>query len=535
MHYFKKVLFLVYLISMSSVVIGQTAEEELPAMNRKKILMTYGGWDGHQPDVFTERVAKWLRAEGAEVIISDSLGVYTDKKLMNSVDLIVQYWTMGQITKEQQQGLLEAVRNGTGIAGCHGGLGDSFRQNTDYQYMVGGQWVSHPGGRINYKVDIVNTDDPITKGLTDFEIKNTEQYYMHIDPNSEVLATTTFSNQHNDWIQGAVMPVSWKKRYGKGRVFYLSIGHDPKDFDTPSAWQLLSRGIRWASGSKHQATPSLVQPVYESHTLRYEWNSLLDKNLTQWDVFMGVPHKSVALKGYKKSKDVTQGVPIGLNTDPKNVFSVSEASGEPVLNISGEIYAGLVTKEEYENYHLSWKFRWGSKKWEPRLTQKRNSGILYHSVGQHTDFWKVWMTSLECEVQETDCGDFITIGKVKAKCPATKIEGKYYFDPKGELHEFCWGEDCDTGRCFKPEDYEKPIGEWNTMELLCVEGTSIHVLNGHVVMVVKDAKTNQSGVWKAMAKGKIQIQSEAAEVFYKDIKIRYITEFPGDYKIEAGL
>lgn len=242
------------------------AKDGLPFIKGKKIIMVYGGWKGHQPDVFTERVATWLRAEGAIVSIYDSLGVYTDEQKMAETDLVIQYWTMGQISKEQEKGLLTAVRNGMGLAGCHGGLGDSFRQNTHYQYMIGGQWVTHPGGKIDYKVDITNSKDPITKGLKDFDIKNTEKYYMHVDPNSKVLATTTFSGEHDSWIKGTVMPVSWKKNYDKGRIFYLSIGHDPNDFDTPTAWQLLTRGIRWASGSRYQPRESLVVPVYPSHT-----------------------------------------------------------------------------------------------------------------------------------------------------------------------------------------------------------------------------------------------------------------------------
>lgn len=238
---------------------------DLPSIKGRNVLLVYGGWDGHQPNVFAERVAAWLRTEGVgKLTISDSLGVYTNAKLMAETDLIIQYWTMGKITKEQETGLLTAVKNGTGLAGCHGGLGDSFRENTEYQYMVGGQWVAHPGGKIDYQVDIINVTDPITKGITDFEIKNTEQYYMHIDPNSEVLATTTFGGQHDSWIEGAVMPVSWKKYYDKGRVFYLSIGHDPNDFNTPSAWKLLTRGIQWASGSKYLPKEKLMKPVYTS-------------------------------------------------------------------------------------------------------------------------------------------------------------------------------------------------------------------------------------------------------------------------------
>ncbi|TSE10825.1 ThuA domain-containing protein [Aquimarina algiphila] len=506
-------------------------KDELPSLKGKKVIMVYGGWDGHQPKVFADRVNAWLKTKGAEVTVSNSLDIYADEKKMSETDLIIQYWTMGEITKEQEKGLLQAVKNGTGLAGCHGGLGDSFRKNTEYQYMIGGQWVAHPGGKIDYKVDIVNIDDPITKGLTDFDIKDTEQYYMHVDPNSKVLATTTFGNKHNGWIEGAVMPVSWKKHYAKGRIFYLSIGHDPKDFDTPSAWKLLTRGIRWASGSKYQPKENTFNPIYSPRTgvNMNQWKNLIDKKLSMWDVFMGAPHTSTEIEGYKKFDDVTKGTPIGLNKDPKKVFSVIEENGEEIIKITGEIFAGLVTKKEYENYHLTWKFKWGDKRWQPRLEKKRNSGILYHSIGDYTDFWNVWMTSIECEVQQTDCGDLITLGNVKAKAPAIKKEKKYYFTPGADLVDFSWNKGFETGRCFKPNDPEKGYGEWNTMELICVGNRSIHLLNGEVVMVVVDPKANLNGEWKPMNKGKIQIQSEAAEVFYKDIQIRSVKKFPEKY------
>ena len=165
---------------------------------------------------------------------------------MKNTDLIIQYWTMGQITKEQSKALLDAAKSGIGIAGCHGGLGDSFRNNVDYQYMIGGQFVIHPGGLINYDVNIVKSNNPITKGIANFHIENTEQYYMHIDPKVKVLATTTFSDTYDYWIKGTVMPVCWTTNFGKGKVFYLSIGHNPKDFDKIEAWQLLTRGFKWA-------------------------------------------------------------------------------------------------------------------------------------------------------------------------------------------------------------------------------------------------------------------------------------------------
>jgi type 1 glutamine amidotransferase len=202
-----------------------------------------------------------MQQEGAEVIVSDTLDVYTDKELMQSFDLIVQIWTMGEISNEQSQGLLEAVKAGAGIAGWHGGLGDAFRQNTEYQFMVGGQWVAHPGGVIDYDVHITDHEDHVTMGINDFHM-HSEQYYMHVDPNVKVLATTTFNDEHAFWIEGCVMPVLWKKYYGKGRVFYSSLGHVAVDFNVPEALETMKRGIIWAGGSKYLPEETWISPVY---------------------------------------------------------------------------------------------------------------------------------------------------------------------------------------------------------------------------------------------------------------------------------
>ena len=248
-----KSILLLLLIIVGFNMIAQTSDpNESISLENKHILVVWGGWDGHQPDVFAKKISKWALKMGANVIVSDSLGVYTNKDLMAKQDLIIQYWTMGTITDEQSKGLIETIKNGAGLVGCHGGIGDSFRNNTDYQYMVGGQWVTHPGGKINYSVQISNTGDPITKDLQDFEIENTEQYYMHVDPNVRVLATTTFNADHDAWIEGNTMPVVWKKTHKKGKVFYISIGHNPEDFDHPAVWTMLTRGIDWASNGKKQ-------------------------------------------------------------------------------------------------------------------------------------------------------------------------------------------------------------------------------------------------------------------------------------------
>ena len=212
---------------------------------KKSVLLVYGGYEGHKPGEFKDLFLPWLKEQGYDVVVSNSLEIYADKEKMKNFDLILQSYTMGTLTKEESDGLMSAVKNGTGIAGPHGGLGDSFRGNTSYLFMVGGQFVAHPGGQIKHKVNITNHDDPITKGLTDFTIK-TEQYYMLVDPGVDVLATTTFSGEHASWIDGVVMPVVWKKMFGKGKVFYISIGHSVADFEISQVMEMMKRGIIWA-------------------------------------------------------------------------------------------------------------------------------------------------------------------------------------------------------------------------------------------------------------------------------------------------
>jgi hypothetical protein len=212
----------------------------------KKAIIVWGGWEGHEPKLCTELFAPILKNEGFDVEIFDNLDIYLDKEKMSSLSLIVPIWTMGTITRPQEEGLLEAVKSGVGIAGWHGGMADSFRNNTEYQWMVGGQWVAHPGGVIDYEVNIVRHDDPIVSGISDFKM-HSEQYYMHVDPSNEVLATTTFTGEYAYWVKDVVMPVVWKRMYGKGRVFYASFGHVRKDFDVPETVEIQRRGMLWAS------------------------------------------------------------------------------------------------------------------------------------------------------------------------------------------------------------------------------------------------------------------------------------------------
>ena len=213
----------------------------------KSALFVWGGWDGHEPKQCVDIVAPLIEKEGYDVEVADTLDVYLDADKMQSLDLVSQCWTMGEITPDQEKGLLAAVRGGVGFGGWHGGAGDAFRNNTEYQFMVGGQWVAHPGNIVDYEVRIVDRDDPITHGLADFRL-HSEQYYMHVDPSNEVLATTTFAS-HDDypWIAGCVMPAVWKRQWGKGRVFFASVGHVAADFKVPEALEIVRRGLLWAS------------------------------------------------------------------------------------------------------------------------------------------------------------------------------------------------------------------------------------------------------------------------------------------------
>lgn len=214
----------------------------------KKALMVIGGWEGHTPEKSAAVFEPLLHAAGFEVTLRQSLDAYLDLELMSELDLIVPVWTQDQITTEQLEGLQNAVHSGTGLAGWHGCMADSFRHSPPYQFMVGGQWVAHPGGIIDYRVNILDTGDPITDGISDFDM-HSEQYYMHVDPSNEVLATTTFAGDQAGqyWIKDTVIPVYWKRNWGEGRIFYGSVGHTYEDFKVPEAREIMRRGMVWAA------------------------------------------------------------------------------------------------------------------------------------------------------------------------------------------------------------------------------------------------------------------------------------------------
>lgn len=214
-------------------------------MTKRRALIVHGGWEGHDPAICAEIYRDWLAADGFDVRVETSPAAFLDPELP-TYSLIVPIYTMAKIEKPQAQAFAAAIASGVGLGGHHGGMCDAFRDSVDYQFVCGGQWVAHPGNIIDYRVNVTKPDDPIMAGIRDFDYRS-EQYYMHVDPAIEVLATTTFTGEHAPWTKGVVMPVTWKKKHGEGRVFYCSLGHRAAEFAVPEMATMIRRGINWAA------------------------------------------------------------------------------------------------------------------------------------------------------------------------------------------------------------------------------------------------------------------------------------------------
>lgn len=262
-----------------------------------------------------------------------------------------------------------------------------------------------------------------------------------------------------------------------------------------------------------------------------KWTDLLDPTLSRWELWMGVPHTSVKdlPEGTPQSDDYNKGTPLGLANDPKKVFSMIEDDGKPVLKITGEIYGGLTTLNEYGDYHFSCEVKFGDKKWAPRLNKQRDNGLLYHCTGEHGAFWNVWMRSLEYQVQEENLGDLYLLAGTAADVPTSpgaKVPG---------VPNVKW----DPTQPFKPAkgaersvNHENPHGEWTTAEFYVLGSQAIHLVNGHVVLSLDKARLNDG---TPLSKGKIQVQSEGAEAYYRNMRLRPITAFPAKILAESKL
>jgi hypothetical protein len=253
--------------------------------------------------------------------------------------------------------------------------------------------------------------------------------------------------------------------------------------------------------------------------LKDKWHSLFNgKNLNGWDTYLGPPLDDAG----KKLTDV----PVGLNTDPNHVFTVVNDDGEKMIRISGQQWGGIITKNEYENFHLQLKFKWGKLSWGQKKGKKKDSGLLYFSVGDYGADYGAWMRSQEFQIEEGNCGDYWGVAGGMEDIPVVKkTDTTYIYDASGQVYTF--SANSPIGRhCIKNGDAENSSGEWNTLDLYCHGDTSVHIINGKVMMVLYHSQQYDNGKVSPLAKGRLQIQSEGAEVFYKDIKIIGINEIP---------
>jgi hypothetical protein len=253
-----------------------------------------------------------------------------------------------------------------------------------------------------------------------------------------------------------------------------------------------------------------------------DWKPLLaEKDLSGWDTYIGPSFDTI--QGKRDS------ISPGLNHDPLKIFTLLTQDSKPVLRISGERFGGISTLAEFENYHLRMEMKWGEAKWPPRKDQKRDSGILYHAVGPHGADFGFWMSSQEFQVQEGDCGDYWGVAGGSFEVPTIKNPGgDWVYDAKSSMQTF--NESTPQGRhVVKSPDAEKPTGEWNTLEVVCFGDSAIHIVNGAVVMRLFNSTLLKGEGQERLAKGKIQLQSEGAEVFYRNIEIRQISEIPKQF------
>jgi uncharacterized protein len=215
----------------------------------RQALIVRGGWEGHRPVEATDRFVPFLKEHGFAVEVHDDPAVYDDAERLAATDLVVQCYTQGVATDSQVLGLSAAVAAGTGLAGWHGGIVDSFRGSPDYLHLTGGQWAAHPGGFVPHEVEVVpaRSDHPIVEGLDRWAL-DTEQYWVLTDALNDVLATTTFPvRDDTPWREPLTCPAVWTRRWGRGRVFVSTIGHKLEDLDLPPVRTLTERGLLWAS------------------------------------------------------------------------------------------------------------------------------------------------------------------------------------------------------------------------------------------------------------------------------------------------
>ncbi|MEM6963572.1 MAG: ThuA domain-containing protein [Bacteroidota bacterium] len=481
------------------------------------------GFRHHSITAGIAALAKMSNENNWTITFTEDSTHFSEGNLKQYNSVIFLNTTQNVLGKNEEQAFEKYMNQGGGFVGIHAAADTEYSWDF-YATMLGAQFASHPKTQ-EAKMNVhKNCNHPSIAHLEETWIKTDEWYNFKKPVPSYVnvlldMDESSYEGKRMDMYH----PIAWYHSFEGGRVFYTGLGHTPKTFSNETFLEHLKNGILWTAGKIHVATPQ-------------DWTNLLDEKFTHWDKFMGVPHVSVdGIGDHPTSENVHVGTPMGVNNDPKNVFKMIKENGEDVLHVSGEIYGGLTSKQEYQNYHLKLEYRWGDKKWAPRLQQKKDSGLLYHCTGRHGAFWNVWMRCLEYQIQEGDTGDFIALAgtNVMARSQPTDDGKNYQFDRDGKW--LAVGSEHGNWACTKKSTHENPHGEWNTVELYVIEDQAIHVINGHVVNVVKDAHTFQDDKKIPLVRGKLQLQSEAAEIFYKDVKIRALEAFPVELKEQVGL
>ncbi|MFP4844963.1 ThuA domain-containing protein [Winogradskyella sp. PE311] len=445
---------------------------------------------------------------------------------LKQYNVLVFLNTSGDLFDEnQKKALKKYMANGNGFVGIHAA------SNTEMEWpwfteMIGATFRDHPKVQ-NATLHIDKTSEhPAINHLSDTEVFK-DEWYNFLKPVAKHV--NVLASLDEDSYQGKKMntknhPITWYHHYDGGRVFYTGMGHTNEIYQDTRFEKLIKGAILWAADVEQVKKPSSKK-----------WTNLFEGDPNKnWDVFIGAPHATVkGVDNVDPKSDGKNAEPLGLNNDPKNVFTFKDENGETVLHISGEIYGALISKQAYENYHLIVQFKWGEKVWEPRLLRKRDSGILYHSHGSSTAFWNVWMASQEFQVQETDVGDYYGLVDVLIDIPSDKKEGEkeFRYSKNSNLKAYSALQRIPPNHCNKGFDNENDHGKWNTLELICYEGTSLHIVNGKVVMALYNSEyKNAENEIVPLTKGRIQIQSEAAEVYYKNAQIKSINRIPKTFK-----
>ncbi|NIJ44267.1 type 1 glutamine amidotransferase [Wenyingzhuangia heitensis] len=451
-----------------------------------------------------------------KVVYSEDSNLFNDQDL-SKFDILFFLNTTGDILNESQQNAMKSFfAKGKGFVGTHSAT-DTEKDWPWYVDMLGATFKSHPKQQ---KATLHINKEHGHQAVAHLNNKEEffDEWYNFKDPVAKhvnVLATldeSTYSGKQ----MGMVHPITWYHHYDGGRVFYTGLGHTNAAYSDERIVKQIEEGIKWAA------------KITDVNTLTNKWTNLLKGDpYKNWDVFMGVPHNSVkGLPNVDPKSNGMKGEPLGLNKDPKKVFNfVKEKKDKHSVHITGEIYGALTSKQEYENYHLKLKVKWGEQKWAPRLDAKRDNGLLYHCTGPFRQFWNVWMRCQELQIQETDMGDYYALGGATSDVPTVTVEEngkpKKVYGIDGELK---------AGSSKRSFDNEKKHGKWNTIELITYNGTSLHIVNGKVVMALFNSRHHVKGMGTSpLTRGRIQFQSEGAEIYYKDILIKSINGIPKKY------